>query len=157
MTEREYRNRSRGLRAPYDAAKGRWAASRSESDREAMEGAFERYNAAQSALFARWCRGGAGATLRSRSAASRSGVRRMKTPFAIFVIAAAVIVAIWFGNLWVLSGQFPEMPVRGQFGDSFGGLNALFSGLAFAALIVTIWTQRQELTLQRDRTPSATR
>lgn len=37
----------------------------------------------------------------------------------------------------------------GPFGDVFGTLNALFSGLAFAGLFYTITLQRQELSLQR--------
>jgi len=36
------------------------------------------------------------------------------------------------------------------FGDSFGGLNAIFSGLAFAGVIITILLQRNELKLQRE-------
>ena len=39
---------------------------------------------------------------------------------------------------------------RGQFGDMFGAVNALFSGLAFAGLIITLILQRRELSLQRD-------
>lgn len=38
---------------------------------------------------------------------------------------------------------------RGTFGDMFGGLNALFSGLAFAGIIITILVQMKELRLQR--------
>ena len=37
----------------------------------------------------------------------------------------------------------------GTAGDMFGGLTALFSGLAFAGLITTLFMQRQELSLQR--------
>ena len=37
----------------------------------------------------------------------------------------------------------------GSFGDQFGAANALFSGLAFAGLIVTILLQRKDLRLQR--------
>jgi hypothetical protein len=37
----------------------------------------------------------------------------------------------------------------GTFGDQFGASNALFSGLAFAGLIVTILLQRRDLRLQR--------
>ena len=37
----------------------------------------------------------------------------------------------------------------GKFGDMFGSVNALFSGLAFAGLIYAIWLQRIELKLQR--------
>ena len=39
---------------------------------------------------------------------------------------------------------------RGQFGDMFGAVNALFSGFAFAGLIITLILQRRELELQRD-------
>jgi hypothetical protein len=41
------------------------------------------------------------------------------------------------------------MDVRGQFGDIFGGVNALFTGLAFAGIIYTILLQRHELEVQR--------
>ena len=39
---------------------------------------------------------------------------------------------------------------QGQFGDMFGAANALFSGLAFAGLIITLIQQREELSLQRN-------
>lgn len=39
--------------------------------------------------------------------------------------------------------------IRGQFGDMFGVVNALFSGLAFAGIIYTILLQREELAAQR--------
>ena len=39
---------------------------------------------------------------------------------------------------------------RGQLGDLFGGINALFAGLAFAALVVAMMMQREELKLQRE-------
>lgn len=39
---------------------------------------------------------------------------------------------------------------RGTFGDQFGAVNALFSGLAFAGLIYTIILQRRDLELQRN-------
>jgi hypothetical protein len=38
---------------------------------------------------------------------------------------------------------------RGTFGDLFGGLNAIFSGLAFAGVIVTILMQMKEMDLTR--------
>ncbi len=38
----------------------------------------------------------------------------------------------------------------GAFGDSFGILNALFSGLAFGGLIIALMLQRADLQLQRD-------
>jgi hypothetical protein len=52
--------------------------------------------------------------------------------------------------IWALSGWFLYSdPNRGTFGDMFGAANSLFSGLAFAALIFTVWMQREELNLQR--------
>ena len=40
-------------------------------------------------------------------------------------------------------------PDRGTFGDLFGAANALFSALAFAALIYTILLQREEIKRNR--------
>lgn len=39
---------------------------------------------------------------------------------------------------------------RGTYGDMFGAVNSLFSGLAFAGIIYTILLQREELRLQRE-------
>ncbi|HAB16603.1 MAG TPA: hypothetical protein PLX89_11895 [Verrucomicrobiota bacterium] len=40
--------------------------------------------------------------------------------------------------------------LRGQFGDMFGGLNALFSGLAFAGVVYALLLQRRDLQQQHD-------
>ena len=40
--------------------------------------------------------------------------------------------------------------IKGQFGDSFGAVNALFSGLAFVGVIWAIMKQQEELELHRD-------
>ena len=50
----------------------------------------------------------------------------------------------------VLSLYFSNIEKRGQFGDSFGVVNALFSGLALAGVIYAIILQREELQLQRE-------
>ena len=39
---------------------------------------------------------------------------------------------------------------RGTFGDMFGGINALFTGLAFAGLVYTILQQKNQLEMQRE-------
>lgn len=44
---------------------------------------------------------------------------------------------------------FVEAKSRGELGDMFGTVNALFSGFAFAALIYTLLLQKEELGLQR--------
>jgi len=48
--------------------------------------------------------------------------------------------------MWI---RFPDPNDRGVAGDSFGGITALFSGLAFSGLIITLVMQRRELELQR--------
>lgn len=55
---------------------------------------------------------------------------------------AALGIAIYYG--------LPDWPSRGQFGDVFGAVNALFSGLAFAGVVYAIVLQRRELALQRE-------
>lgn len=40
--------------------------------------------------------------------------------------------------------------IYGTYGDSYGSLNTLFSGLAFAVLIISLFMQRQELRAQRE-------
>ncbi|PBQ34038.1 hypothetical protein CNR22_20395 [Sphingobacteriaceae bacterium] len=59
-----------------------------------------------------------------------------------------LIIALWLLTLYTLSGKTET--ARGTFGDMFGGVNALFSGLAFGGIIITILLQRKELALQRE-------
>lgn len=60
-------------------------------------------------------------------------------------------VLIYGGVLLALTWPVSELSISssGVFGDSFGVLTSLFSGLAFAGLIITIVMQRDELALQR--------
>ncbi|ESS68928.1 hypothetical protein MGMO_141c00110 [Methyloglobulus morosus KoM1] len=62
---------------------------------------------------------------------------------------ALVIIVLWALDWIFLVYIFPEWQERGQFGDMFGSVNSLFSGLAFGGVIYTIFLQRQELALQR--------
>ena len=68
------------------------------------------------------------------------------------VIAGAVsvfVVGLWFLS-WALISQglgSPNSPEN--FGDMFGAINALFTGLAFAGVIVAIFMQREDLKLQQ--------
>ncbi|MCC6373116.1 MAG: hypothetical protein IT236_19080, partial [Bacteroidia bacterium] len=64
------------------------------------------------------------------------------------VIVTIVIIGLWVGTYFLLRGKDPN--VRGTFGDMFGSINALFSGLALAGIILTILLQRKELKLQRE-------
>lgn len=63
-------------------------------------------------------------------------------------IVLGVIILVWLGGVWV-SMTFGSERLA-WFGDSFGALNALFSGLALAGVVIAIFLQRQELQLQRE-------
>ncbi len=56
------------------------------------------------------------------------------------------VIALWF----ILGfGPYACSDNSGRFGDTFGAVNALFSGLAFVGVIYAIVLQRKELALQR--------
>lgn len=65
----------------------------------------------------------------------------------ITVIVVLLIAGFW---LWAYFSLRDDSYVeRGTFGDMFGAVNSLFSGLALAGIILTILLQRKELALQR--------
>lgn len=67
----------------------------------------------------------------------------------ICIIFFIVILVIW-GVSWIfLDMKIINPNERGVFGDKFGAVNSLFSGLAFAGLIITLFFQKEELELQR--------
>lgn len=70
------------------------------------------------------------------------------TRWFVCTLIAVFVLQVLYGVVVYLSG--PGWETRGQFGDMFGGINAFFTGLAFAGVIYTILLQRRELELQRD-------
>ena len=68
-----------------------------------------------------------------------------------------VIVVILYGYFFcaALLGLWPlanlDLHHQGLLGESFGTISALFNGLAFAGLIITILIQSRELRLQREQ------
>lgn len=77
----------------------------------------------------------------------------MKTRTAGWLIFSFVVATfgIYATTLVVLTWPISELSIAksGTFGDSFGALNALFSGLAFVGLIITVMLQRDEMHLSR--------
>jgi len=64
--------------------------------------------------------------------------------------SSLVLIWIVLAAAWLALGVVASKQVRpGEFGDMFGAVNALFSGLAFGTLIYTLFLQRRELALQR--------
>jgi len=68
----------------------------------------------------------------------------------LVTIIVIVIVTLWFFSPLILNYFINSPETRGQFGDSYGALNTLFSGLAFAGVVIAILLQRNELKLQRE-------
>jgi hypothetical protein len=78
-------------------------------------------------------------------------IKKHKTIF--FGILVVVFVMTMWGSSWYIlthSEVLKSWSDRGTFGDMFGAINALFSGLAFSGVIITIMLQTHELKLQRD-------
>ena len=75
---------------------------------------------------------------------------RLKTK-AIFWVAVCIVIIVCVAYfLFFYFVVHVNMEKRGQFGDMFGFIGALFSGLAFAGLIVTMLQQREDLQNQKD-------
>lgn len=76
--------------------------------------------------------------------------------YIVCSIAAFLVIGLWGYTLYRGHIQMPDnasadfLTKRGTFGDMFGAVNALFSGLAFVGIIFTIMLQRKELELQRN-------
>lgn len=62
-----------------------------------------------------------------------------------------VVFSIWSGAWYWIDGHInigsttENIAARGQFGDKFGAVNALFAGFAFAGIIFTIFMQNREI------------
>ncbi|WP_332617184.1 putative phage abortive infection protein [Novilysobacter erysipheiresistens] len=75
-----------------------------------------------------------------------------------FIYLVIAVAAIWYCSwLWVDRNVYSVAPwmeshaaIRALFGDKFGAINSLFSGLAFAGIIFTVLLQKRELALQRE-------
>lgn len=70
-------------------------------------------------------------------------------PIAPLWIGVGLVLALVAGWGTAVVVTFTDWGQRGQFGDMFGGINAVFSGLAFASLAYALHLQRRELSLQR--------
>jgi dsDNA-specific endonuclease/ATPase MutS2 len=74
----------------------------------------------------------------------------MNTFIKIFVPVGLVIVLAWFAWWAAVEKMTPQKAEQGQIGDLFGGINALFSGLALAGVVTAVVLQSRELQLQRE-------
>ena len=71
----------------------------------------------------------------------------MKRNTVIAILSGIFI--LYLLSILSLNYFLPDVEERGQFGDSFGVLTSLFTALAFAGVIWTIYLNQEELRLQR--------
>lgn len=83
-------------------------------------------------------------------------IKSISNDFVLSLFLFIITLGIWvLGSFYIdkniisQSINVSNEEARGLFGDKFGAINALFSGLAFAGIIFTIVLQRKELSLQR--------
>ena len=75
--------------------------------------------------------------------------KEIKTLNRVFVLVLVLVVVAWLATGFLLV-DYIDSAERGKFGDMFGVINALFSGLAFAGVIYAVLLQRKELECQRE-------
>lgn len=67
--------------------------------------------------------------------------------YMIWAVLGVMLIMVF--SFYIIYNNIGCWEKRGQFGDLFGAVNALFSGLAFAGLIITIRQQHKDLEYQR--------
>jgi Putative phage abortive infection protein len=72
----------------------------------------------------------------------------------VFLLLVFVVVAIQIALWFALDYAYHDLRKQADFGQMFGGINTLFAGLAFAALVVTLMLQQQSFRQQRDELAS---
>lgn len=87
----------------------------------------------------------------------RSILSDNKKEWGFFIIISIFVFVLVLSFNLILSCwiNLPYPGTSGEFGDQFGVLNTLFTGLAFAGLIMTIILQRKDLALQRQEMRNA--
>lgn len=68
-----------------------------------------------------------------------------------FIFLSAGVVALGLLLWWLTVRAYPSLQDRASFGSIFGGTNALYAALAFAALTFTLLLQQHALSLQREQ------
>lgn len=60
-----------------------------------------------------------------------------------FLLGIFIIISLWFLSWILLVRYIPDQVTRGQFGDMFGAVNSLFSGMALCGVVYSILLQQE--------------
>ncbi len=69
---------------------------------------------------------------------------KRRTFIIVITCGFAAVIGLWILS-WLYTYHCVPQDERSAFGEQFGAINALFSGLAFAGLIFTIFLQQKEI------------
>jgi len=70
--------------------------------------------------------------------------------FAGFFFLSLVVIALWSVSIIIITEIYGIPSNASEAGDMFGGINALFSGLALAGVIFTVWLQSLDVKTNQD-------
>ena len=74
--------------------------------------------------------------------------QKWRTLIILFAVILILYAFAWVGMAWYFDNKDQGIQA-GTFGDQFGAINALFSGLALAGVIYTLIQQQKEMQAQR--------
>jgi uncharacterized membrane protein len=77
----------------------------------------------------------------------KKGERSKLTTKSLWLIGLLIVIILWFGSIVWFAGVLSWMSWsdRASIGDTFGAVNALFAGLAFVAVVITLYLQSQTI------------
>ena len=82
----------------------------------------------------------------------RRHVWRRARPVCLFVLLALLVIAVWLGSISYIRHGLPGTHPKGirletyaKIGEAMTIMSVLFAGLAFVALIATVWFQRKQI------------
>jgi len=84
-------------------------------------------------------------TLLKKSTYKKWSTTLLVKPALLTVILLGLVFVLWLFYFIVLVTFGTDFQKWGPFGDSFGVINTLFSGFAFALIAISIWFQRKDL------------
>lgn len=73
---------------------------------------------------------------------------KIQSPVVFFLKISILVVIFYALNYFIPIVLSWDNETRGTFGDQFGAINALFSGLAFAGMVYTLYLQRKDNEMQ---------
>lgn len=64
-----------------------------------------------------------------------------KNNYKLLIILTLIVLGLWLISWWIIVTRVTLWSERGDFGDMFGGINSLFSGLALIGIVYSIYIQ----------------